>query len=294
MFSIIVPSYNRQAEIPALLNSLSEQTMQNFEVIIVDDCSEESVQIVENYPFSVKVIRNEVNQGVAESRNVGAYNAQHDWLLFLDDDDRFAGNKCEVLAKAIDEAPASNFLYHPAKCLMINERFSYVTHPFSDEKEITLDNILRANKIGGMPMIAVRKDLFFKVSGLSGNLRSLEDYEFLLKLIREPSFKPKYVDQLLTKCTFHTKRSSVSTDNKNTQSAINYIQSHYVKTFKQVENFKLNAFYMLAYPYVMNLSRRAAKYYFLMFANDRNIKSLITALIILISPKLAINLKRFS
>ncbi|HDL5167860.1 TPA: glycosyltransferase, partial [Mannheimia haemolytica] len=39
MFSIIVPSYNRNQEINALLESLKQQTAYNFEVIIVDDCS---------------------------------------------------------------------------------------------------------------------------------------------------------------------------------------------------------------------------------------------------------------
>ena len=38
MFSIIIPSYNRNVEIEALLNSLEQQTEQNFEVIVVDDC----------------------------------------------------------------------------------------------------------------------------------------------------------------------------------------------------------------------------------------------------------------
>lgn len=90
MFSIIVPSYNRKEEIPALLESLTKQTTYNFDVVIVDDCSKEPVEVTQSYPFAVKVIRNETNQGAAESRNIGARNADNDWLLFLDDDDRFA------------------------------------------------------------------------------------------------------------------------------------------------------------------------------------------------------------
>lgn len=51
MFSIIVPSYNRKAEIPALLESLHQQTVMHFEVIIVDDCSREPVEINQEYAF---------------------------------------------------------------------------------------------------------------------------------------------------------------------------------------------------------------------------------------------------
>lgn len=67
MFSIIVPSYNRKEEIPALLESLTKQTTYNFDVVIVDDCSKEPVEVTQSYPFAVKVIRNETNQGAAES-----------------------------------------------------------------------------------------------------------------------------------------------------------------------------------------------------------------------------------
>ncbi|WP_040976214.1 glycosyltransferase [Necropsobacter massiliensis] len=293
MFSIIVPSYNRNTEIPALLDSLQRQTRYNFEVIIVDDCSTQAVELTASYPFSVNIIRNAVNQGAARSRNIGVQQAKYDWLLFLDDDDRFADNKCEVLAQAIAAQPAVNFVYHPAECLMVNERFTYFTHPYQDVRELTLDNILRANKIGGMPMLGLTKALFMKVGGLSTDLLSLEDYEFVLKLVCDDSFTPLYVDLPLSRCTFHTRRSSVSTNTTNTEHAIAVIAEKYVTTPTQRKNFALNAQYMLAYPNMMNLSRRAAKYYFAMFKLNRSITLLAAALIILISPKLAINLKRF-
>ena len=120
MFSIIVPSYNRNTEVLELLESLKAQTVYNFEVIIVDDCSPQTVVIEPNYPFEVKVFRNEINQGAAGSRNVGAQLASQEWLLFLDDDDRFANNKCEVISQYIEQHPQVNFIYHSAKCEMVN------------------------------------------------------------------------------------------------------------------------------------------------------------------------------
>lgn len=293
MFSIIIPSYNRKEYIPDLLKSLEHQTAHNFEVIIVDDCSVEPVELKQFYSFPVNVIRNEQNKGAAESRNIGALNANKEWLLFLDDDDRFVLEKCEILEKEIALSPTVNFIYHPADCLMVNENFSYFTHPYADENEITLDNLLKANKIGGMPMIGVKKDLFLKVNGLSSDLLSLEDYEFLLKVVSDLEFKPKYIDYALTKCAFHTKRSSVSTNTLNTEKAIEAIEKKYAKTEEQRKNFSLNALYMLSYPHIMNLSRKAAVYYFKMFKKSLSVKHLIIASIILISPKLAINMKRF-
>ncbi|MDQ6573800.1 MAG: glycosyltransferase family 2 protein, partial [Haemophilus parahaemolyticus] len=148
MFSIIVPSYNRNREVLELLESLKAQTVYNFEVIIVDDCSPQTVVIEPNYPFEIKVFRNEINQGAAGSRNVGAQLASQEWLLFLDDDDRFANNKCEVISQYIEQHPQVNFIYHSAKCEMVNEKFQYFTNPIEPNK-INLDNILLANKLGG-------------------------------------------------------------------------------------------------------------------------------------------------
>lgn len=293
MFSIIVPSYNRKNEIPALLESLSQQSRYNFEVIIVDDFSKEQVEIQFDYPFQVKVIRNEKNLGAAQSRNVGAEHAKAEWLLFLDDDDRFLTNKCEILEKEIIQSPDVNFIYHPAECMMVNEGFHYFTHPYKNVEDVNLDNILKANKVGGMPMIAIKKPFFMQLNGLSSDLHSLEDYEFILKAISAENFSPKYVDLALTQCTFHTQRPSVSTNMKNTEQAIAFIQNKYVKTDEQKHNFEFNALYMLAYPHIMRLSRKAAKYYFEMFNKSKNIKFLAISAIILLSPKLAIHLKRF-
>lgn len=293
MFSIIVPSYNRKEHIPYLLESLLHQTVYNFEVIIVDDCSELPVELYQFYPFPVNIIRNSENKGAAESRNIGAHYAKNAWLLFLDDDDRFLIEKCDTLAKAIQAQPEINFIYHPAECMMVNEHFSYFTRPFKNEKDITLEAILKANKIGGMPMIAIKKTFFEKINGLSSELLSLEDYEFILKAVSDSDFKPKYIDKALTKCTFHTKRASVSTNTNNTEIAIEIIRQNYVKTPEQAKSFEFNALYMLAYPYIMNLSHRAAYFYLKMGWQSKKLKYFLVAMITFISPKLAINLKRF-
>ncbi|WP_044471001.1 glycosyltransferase family 2 protein [Mannheimia massilioguelmaensis] len=293
MFSIVVPSYNRNAQIPSLLESLELQTMHNFEVIIVDDCSPEVVKVDNSYSFPIMVLRNVKNSGPSQSRNYGAARAHYDWLLFLDDDDRFAAEKCEILAERITQNPDANFVYHPAECVMVNENFTYFTKPFSDTSLITLDNLLRANKVGGMPMMAIQKSLYEQVNGLSTDLLALEDYEFLLKLVQHDNFSPLYVERPLTCCFFYSKVASVSKNVNNTESAIESIEQRYVTTSQQQKNFKINGFNMLAFPYLMSLSRKAAVYYFKIFLETLNIKQLAVAIVSLLSPKLAINLKRF-
>lgn len=294
MFSIIVPSYNRNAEVSELLASLSAQTVLNFEVVVVDDCSENVVKTDRTYHFPVRVIRNEVNQGPARSRNIGAESAVNTWLLFLDDDDRFEPNKCEVLTNTITQHPQVNFIYHPAKCVMVNEHFTYYTKPYADVEQLTFDNILRSNKIGGMPMLAVKKDFFLQIGGLSEQLKALEDYDFVLKALKQPNFAPHFVSEALTCCYFHTKVASISKNIHNTEQALAYIQATYVENAQQSENLQQNSYAILAYPHLMSLSRQAGNYYFQQaIHNGFHFKSLIIALITWLSPKISLNLKRF-
>lgn len=293
MFSIIVPSYNRQREISQLLQSLTAQTRQNFEVIIVDDCSPQAVQLQQTYPFKVTLLRNQTNQGPAQSRNIGAKSAVYNWLLFLDDDDRFEPNKCEILQQHIEQQSKINFIYHPAKCVMVNEGFSYQTKPYNNTKLLNMTNLLKANKIGGMPMLAIKKDFFMQLGGLSPQLNALEDYEFVLKAVKHNEFRPHFIEQALTICYFTTRQMSVSKNITNTEQALAYIQQHYVQTPEQQQQFKQNRLAILAYPYLMSLSRKAAQYYWqLALTGGFQYKMAIIAFLILLSPKLALNLKR--
>jgi len=87
-FSIIIPVYNRPQEVKELLGSLAVQTCKDFEVIIVEDGSQErSEQVVTSYGdlLDVKYFYKE-NSGPGLSRNYGANCAGGEYLLFLDSD----------------------------------------------------------------------------------------------------------------------------------------------------------------------------------------------------------------
>lgn len=87
-FSIIIPVYNRPQELKELLDSLSVQTCKDFEVVIVEDGSQErSEEIVADYGdvLDVRYFYKE-NSGPGLSRNYGADRARGEYVLFLDSD----------------------------------------------------------------------------------------------------------------------------------------------------------------------------------------------------------------
>lgn len=90
--SIILPVYNVEPYINKCLDSIINQSFANFELVIIDDCgSDNSIKIAEeklrNSPIDFKIINNEYNKGLSESRNIGIANSNSDFILFLDSDD---------------------------------------------------------------------------------------------------------------------------------------------------------------------------------------------------------------
>lgn len=93
MVSIIIPIYNVELYLHDCLESLNRQTIKDFEVIFVDDCSSDtSVQILEHFlrddcKFKYTFIKHETNRGLGAARNTGVSFAKGDFYFFLDSDD---------------------------------------------------------------------------------------------------------------------------------------------------------------------------------------------------------------
>ncbi len=87
-YSVIIPVYNRPDEVDELLQSLTEQTFSDFEVIVVEDGSAIPCrQVAERYAARLPVhYYNKPNSGPGQSRNYGAERSRGDYLLILDSD----------------------------------------------------------------------------------------------------------------------------------------------------------------------------------------------------------------
>lgn len=87
-FSVIVPVYNRPQEVDELLESLTRQTYQNFETLIIEDGSEDHCkQIVDKYSDQLKIsYYYKENSGQGFSRNYGFERAEGDYLVVFDSD----------------------------------------------------------------------------------------------------------------------------------------------------------------------------------------------------------------
>lgn len=120
MFSIVVPVYNKEAVLKTTLDSVLQQTEQNFEVILVNDGSNDgSIDIIKPYLSDVRFkVVDQSNRGVSAARNRGIKEAKYQWVAFLDADDWWHRNYLQSVKALINSDSktlfvASSFLSKP-------------------------------------------------------------------------------------------------------------------------------------------------------------------------------------
>ena len=155
--TVIIPTYNAENAILRTVESVKNQTMgfENIELIIVDDGSKDGTRDIlrdldENYE-NIKCFFPEGNSGTpGRGRNIGILNSNSDFIMFLDSDDAYVSNMCEVMYDLIDSTDSNvvmcnhkiiknnNFSNYEEE----NSDFSYVkVNPKNDEK-IFLDGYM--------------------------------------------------------------------------------------------------------------------------------------------------------
>jgi len=108
--SIIIPAFNVEAYIERCFESLLQQSMQDFEIICVDDASEDGTfGVMHKYSQkydNIYVQKNTVNKGAGITRNIGLREAKGEYVIFLDSDDTYHLQLLEKMYEAITSANA--------------------------------------------------------------------------------------------------------------------------------------------------------------------------------------------
>ena len=112
MVSVIIPSYNSEKYIGETLASVCAQTYADFEVLVMNDCSQDrTAEIVEKYAQKdsrIHLINLPGNKGVSHARNQGVRMASGEWIAFLDSDDKWTKDKLEKQLKRQESVNLKN------------------------------------------------------------------------------------------------------------------------------------------------------------------------------------------
>jgi glycosyltransferase involved in cell wall biosynthesis len=190
LISIIIPFYNAARYLTETLASLKQQTTQDFEIILVNDGSDdpESLRLLDRLRTSDIQVIDCPRGGPAAARNAGASLARAELIMFLDSDDLLDRGALEKLCWFIALQPNLAFVY------------SGVVH-FGDIEAIVYDEFdgARLHKENFLTVNCVmRRDIYLELGGMDTSLtENHEDYDFWLRLVergyagrlfREPLF----------------------------------------------------------------------------------------------------------
>jgi len=106
MFSVVIPLYNKERSIQSTLRSVLNQTVQDFEVVVVNDgCTDASLAKVKEMNDPRIRIVDKPNGGVSSARNRGVQEAKYDWIALLDGDDLWKQNHLQEFLKMTELFP---------------------------------------------------------------------------------------------------------------------------------------------------------------------------------------------
>lgn len=109
--TVIIPTFNRAEYVNTAVDSVLRQSMQEFEIIIVDDGStDDTAERLRKYGSKISYIRTN-NQGFALARNTGLQAARGKYIAYLDSDDEYLEHKLEIQAGLLDEYPEIGLVY---------------------------------------------------------------------------------------------------------------------------------------------------------------------------------------
>ncbi|MBW4508773.1 MAG: glycosyltransferase family 2 protein [Scytonematopsis contorta HA4267-MV1] len=185
--SVIVPAYNSMKYLPETLESILQQTFQDFEVLIINDGSSDN--IVEWFSQiedpRVKLI-SQTNKGLSSARNTGITNSQGEYIALLDSDDTWEKTKLEKQVNYLNQNSSIAVVHTWIK--LIDEQGKSTGRILKSYAQGSiLREVIEQNVIACLSVIA-RRCCFESVSGFDENLRSLEDWDIWIRIAKDYQF----------------------------------------------------------------------------------------------------------
>ena len=200
--SIILPTYNGQAYIEEAITSILNQTFEDFELIVVDDCSiDHTSSLMESFRLHdsrIKIITNKQNLKLPASLNIGHRVAQGKYLTWTSDDNILHSNFLERLVTVLETSSAdvvySNFN-------VINDQSEHIrVYKVSPVSLLPFENGIGASFL-------YRKEVFQKFN-YNEDLHGIEDYDFWVRVANH--FKFEHTSEVLYSYRIH--KNSLTTE----------------------------------------------------------------------------------
>ncbi len=224
--SVIIPTYKRSDDIARAVDSVLNQTIHSFEVIVVDDNGlntddgNKTAAVMGRYIKDPKVIyiRHEINKNGSAARNTGIRAAKGRYVSFLDDDDAYMPMRLEKMVNKMDSLDESwgacytGYVKHQQNG---KDQFSAETA----EGDLFVQALMRSLYIGTGSNLFFRRETVQDVGDFDESFRRNQDLEYLVRVLKK--YKMAYVDEVLMEAFFDIRTSS-STNEQSAEREITF------------------------------------------------------------------------
>lgn len=182
IISVIIPVYNGETTIKETIESVLNQTFNDFELIIINDGSQDSTLEIINSINDTRIkVSSFLNSGVSASRNRGLAKAQGEFISFLDADDLWTQDKLELQLKALQSHPHAALAYSWSDWIDKSGQFlragGHITVNGKVYDKLIIRDFIES---GSNPLI--RKQALEQVGSFDCSITHGEDWEMWLRL----------------------------------------------------------------------------------------------------------------
>jgi glycosyltransferase involved in cell wall biosynthesis len=189
--SVIVPTYRRARFLSQAIASVVTQSYTDFEVIIVDDASNDDTENVVSR-FSdprIRYIKHETNKGGAAARNTGIKNAIGDFIAFLDDDDEWLPEKLRRQVEVLCSSSRKCGCVYTGCVKVERESGRILQQKIPTQSGDISDSLLRKNCICSTSSVLLRRECLDKVGLFDEKLPSYQDYDMWIRISKHFDFE---------------------------------------------------------------------------------------------------------
>lgn len=177
--SIVLPTYNGERYLAEAIQSVLDQTCQNWELILVDDCSTdrtpEMIRCYTEQDSRIRTIRNAKNQRLPRSLNIGFRHATGDYFTWTSDDNRYKPNALERMLECLEADDEAGLVY----CDMdfIDGEGNKTGSLLSEARDIYHINCIGA-------CFLYRREAAEQIGEYDPSMVLVEDYDYWLRIAR--------------------------------------------------------------------------------------------------------------
>lgn len=183
LVSVIITTYNRPQYVVCAIESVLHQTFQDYELIVIDDGSEEKMEWITDRYENVQYFYQE-NRGLAAARNAGIERSKGKYLVFLDDDDLLEPDKLETQVPIIDSDHELGFVYSDYY-LFWKDDLSKRDLSLASGREGPAEGFCTTffvNHNVAVPTLLIRRECFLDVGMFDEGLAQHEDGDMFMRI----------------------------------------------------------------------------------------------------------------